>query len=92
VDPVRNPFAPGAGNPPPELAGRQAILDKAELGESPHRSGEVADKLGVKVQSVAPTRSSLIQKGMIYSPQHGDRAFTVPLFDDFLKRQIQRFP
>jgi DNA-binding MarR family transcriptional regulator len=64
----------------------------AELGEGPHRSGEVAEKLGVKVQSVAPTRSSLIQKGMIYSPQHGDTAFTVPLFDAFLKRQIPKFP
>ncbi len=64
----------------------------AELGEGPHRSGEVAEKLGVKVQSVAPTRSSLIKKGMIYSPQHGDTAFTVPLFDAFLKRQIPTFP
>jgi hypothetical protein len=63
----------------------------AELGEGPHRSGEVADRLGVKVQSVAPTRSSLIQKGMIYSPQHGDTAFTVPLFDQFLKRQMPVF-
>ena len=62
----------------------------AELGPGPHRSGEVADTLGVKVQSVAPTRSSLIRKGMIYSPQHGDTAFTVPLFDAFLKRQIPR--
>lgn len=60
----------------------------AELGPGPHRSGEVADQLLVKVQSVAPVRSSLIKKGMIYSPQHGDTAFTVPLFDDFLKRQI----
>jgi hypothetical protein len=64
----------------------------AELGPGPHRSGEVAEKLDVKVQSVAPTRSSLIQKGMIYSPQHGDTAFTVPLFDAFLKRQIPQFP
>ena len=31
MDPVRNPFAPGAGNPPPELAGRQTILDKAAV-------------------------------------------------------------
>lgn len=63
----------------------------AELGPGPHRSGEVADKLSVKVQSVAPVRSSLIKKGMIYSPQHGDTAFTVPLFDDFLKRQMPAF-
>lgn len=60
----------------------------AELGPGPHRSGEVADALSVKVQSVAPTRNSLIKKGMIYSPRHGDTAFTVPLFDAFLKRQM----
>lgn len=63
----------------------------AELGSGPHRSGEVADVLGVKVQSVAPTRSSLIKKGMVYSPQHGDTAFTVSLFDAFLKRQVPNF-
>lgn len=60
----------------------------AELGAGPHRSGDIADVLGVKVQSVAPTRNSLIRKGMIFSPAHGDTAFTVPLFDDFLKRQM----
>jgi hypothetical protein len=62
----------------------------AELGPGPHRSGDIADALQVKVQSVAPTRNSLIKKGMIYSPAHGDTAFTVPLFDQFLKRQIPR--
>lgn len=58
----------------------------AELGEGPHRSGDVAEQLGVKVQSVAPIRNSLIKKGMIYSPAHGDTAFTVPLFGGFMKR------
>jgi len=58
----------------------------AELGPGPHRSGDVAAVLGVRVESVAPRRSGLIAKGMIYSPAHGDTAFTVPLFDDFLRR------
>ena len=58
----------------------------AELGAGPHRSGDIAARLGVKVESVAPRRSGLIKKGMIYSPSHGDTAFTVPLFDDFLRR------
>lgn len=58
----------------------------AALGEGPHRSGDIAAKLRVKVESVAPRRSGLIQKGMIYSPAHGDTAFTVPLFDEFLRR------
>lgn len=60
----------------------------AELGPNPHRSGEVADLLGVEVRSVAPLRSNLIKKGMIYSPAHGDTAFTVPLFDQFMKRTM----
>jgi len=58
----------------------------AELGPGPHRSGDVADLLGKKVSTVAPTRNSLIAKGMVYSPAHGDTAFTVPLFDGFMKR------
>jgi hypothetical protein len=62
----------------------------AELGAGPHRSGDIAEVLNVKVQSVAPTRNSLIGKGMIYSPAHGDTAFTVPLFDQFLRRQMPK--
>ncbi len=58
----------------------------AELGSGPHRSGDIANKLNVKVESLAPRRSGLIAKGMIYSPAHGDTAFTVPLFDEFLLR------
>ena len=58
----------------------------AELGGGPHRSGEVARVLGKGVRSVAPTRAQLIEKGMIYSPAHGDTAFTVPLFDEYLRR------
>jgi hypothetical protein len=60
----------------------------AELGPGPHRSGDIATKLEVKVESIAPRRSALIQKGMIYSPAHGDTAFTVPLFDGFLRRAL----
>ena len=58
----------------------------AELGPGPHRSGDVADALGREVTSLGPTRSNLISKGMIYSPSHGDTAFTVPLFDEFMRR------
>lgn len=60
----------------------------AELGADPQRSGEIASMLGVKSESVAPIRSSLIKKGMIYSPAHGDTAFTVPLFDEFMIRTM----
>ncbi len=58
----------------------------AELGPESHRSGDVAELLGRAVNIVAPTRSSLIRKRMVYSPSHGDVAFTVPLFDGFMKR------
>ncbi|KPF68840.1 AAA family ATPase [Bosea sp. AAP35] len=58
----------------------------AELGPGPHRSGDIAEQLGRKVTAVAPLRNSLIAKGMIYAPSHGDTAFTVPLFDGFMKR------
>ena len=58
----------------------------AELGPGPHRSGGVAQALGRSVRAVAPTRANLIRKGMVYSPAHGDTAFTVPLFDEYLHR------
>lgn len=58
----------------------------AELGAGPHRSGDIADCYGAEVTSLAPVRSNLITKGMIWSPSHGDTAFTVPMFDEFMKR------
>lgn len=58
----------------------------AELGPGPHRSGDVAEKLDRKVTSLGPTRNQLIAKGMVWSPGHGDTAFTVPLFDEFMRR------
>jgi hypothetical protein len=69
-------------------AEKRYLRAMAELGEGPHRSGDIAAMLGVKVESVAPRRSGLIQKGMVYSPAHGDTAFTVPLFDQFLRRSL----
>ena len=65
---------------------RNYLRAMAELGPGPHRSGDVARMLSKKVTSVAPTRNALIAKGMIYIPAHGDTAFTVPLFDGFIKR------
>lgn len=60
----------------------------AELGPGPHRSGEIAQKLYIDVTAAGPLRNGLIKKGMIYSPQHGDTAFTVPMFDEFLRRTM----
>ena len=58
----------------------------AELGPGSHRSGDIADELGRRVTSLAPTRNQLINKGMVWSPSHGDTTFTVPKFDEFMRR------
>jgi hypothetical protein len=63
----------------------------AELGPNASRSGDIATTLGVKVNSIGPVRAKLIKKGMIYSPVYGDMAFTVPLFDEFMKRAMPHF-
>lgn len=60
----------------------------AELGNGSHLMGDVADILNVKITSLGPLRAKLIRKGMIYSPAHGEIAFTVPLFDEFMGRAI----
>lgn len=58
----------------------------ASLGVGPHRSGDIAAALGRSSQSLGPIRGSLISKGMIWSPTHGDTAFTVPMFDQYMCR------
>ena len=63
MDPRLNPYAPGAGTPPPELAGRDELIERAAVALDRIRT-----------------------KSMIYSPAHGDTAFTVPLFDSFMQR------
>ena len=67
-------------------AEKKYLRAMAELGPGPHRSGDIADCLDRKVTALGPTRNQLIAKGMIWSPNHGDTAFTVPLFDEFMKR------
>ena len=65
---------------------KRYIRAMAHLGAGPHRSGDIAKELGREVRSFGPTRSQLISKGMIWSPSHGDTAFTVPMFDEFMLR------
>jgi hypothetical protein len=67
-------------------AERRYLRAMAELGPGPHRSGDIAQTLSQKVISLAPLRDRLIRKGMIWAPSHGDTAFTVPLFHDYLAR------
>jgi hypothetical protein len=67
-------------------AEKRYLRAMAELGPGPHRSGDIALMLGKKISSLGPVRAGLITKGMIWSPSHGDTTFTVPLFDEFMKR------
>lgn len=76
MDHVQNPYSPGAGTPPPELAGRGPILESVRIA------------LGRAVTSLGPVRANLVSKGMIWSPAHGDTAFTVPRFAGFMRRII----
>ena len=62
----------------------------AGFGAGAHRSADIAEALGVNINSLGPGRAKLIQKGMIYSPTHGDLAFTVPLFDEFMLRAMPK--
>ena len=67
-------------------AERRYVRAMAELGAGPHRSRDVASVLGQRTSSVGSVRSRLIDKGMVWSPEAGLTAFTVPLFDEFMKR------
>ncbi|MBX9742279.1 MAG: ATP-binding protein [Chthoniobacterales bacterium] len=60
----------------------------AELGPGPHKSGDIAKMLKRDVTSLGPIKNQLVMKGMLWSPNHGDTAFTVPRFDDFMRRMI----
>lgn len=63
----------------------------AHLGPDSHRTADIAATLKMTVKGIGPVRSKLIKKGMIYSPAHGEMAFTVPLFDAFMIRAIPNF-
>lgn len=67
---------------------RRYLRAMAELGPGPHRTGDIAEVLGKQSSALGPTRASLIAKGMIWSPLHGDTAFSVPLFDAFMRRSM----
>ena len=67
-------------------AEKRYLRAMSELGPGPNRSGDIAEVLKRKVTSLGPVRSKLIEKGMVWSPSHGDTAFTVPLFDGFMQR------
>lgn len=67
---------------------RDYVLAMARLGKGPYRSGDVAQQMAESIQSLGPCRAGIIRKGIIYMPQHGDVEFTVPMFDEFLRRNF----
>ena len=70
----------------------RAMADLMEGGENACRSGDIAAQVGKQSNQVAPVRASLIKKGMVYSPAHGDTAYTVPLFAGYMKRMMPTAP
>jgi hypothetical protein len=68
---------------------KRYLRGMAELGAGPHPSGKIAAVLGKKVTALGNIREQLINDGLIYSPSHGETAFTVPLFDGFMKRMLR---
>ena len=71
---------------------REYVITMAKLGPGPYRSSDVALALNETHQSLGPRRSQIINKGMIYSPSHGDIAFTVPMFNEYLMRNYVKTP
>lgn len=69
---------------------KEYVIAMAKLGAGPYRSSDVAEILGEKLTTLGPRRAQIIAKGMIYSPAHGDIAFTVPMFEEYLKRHWTR--
>lgn len=60
----------------------------ADLGSGPVRSSEVAKRLGRKSSGLGPVRDRLLKKALVFSPRWGEVEFTVPMFDEFMKRWI----
>lgn len=71
---------------------REYVIAMAKLGAGPYRSSDIADALSETHQSLGPRRAQIISKGMIYSPSHGDIAFTVPMFNEYLMRNYVKTP
>ncbi len=69
-------------------AEREYLVAMASLGKGPYASADVAAKLGKSTRKVGSLRSRLIKKGLCYSLRYGEIDFTVPLFDDFVRRRL----
>lgn len=66
---------------------RRYLRALAATGEDEPRSGKVAELMGVTVGGASDVRDSAIRKGLVWAPEHGRIAFTVPGMADFIRRQ-----
>jgi len=57
-------------------------------GPGPYRSGDVSRALGRSTTQTASVRDDLIKRGLCFSPRYGEIGFTVPMFDDFVRRSL----
>jgi hypothetical protein len=68
---------------------REYLRAMSSDGDGPSSTGEIAQRLGKKPTSLGPARANLIAKGLVYAPEHGQIAFTVPGMADFIAREIE---
>jgi hypothetical protein len=69
------------------VAEKRYLRAMAQDGAGPSETSALADRLGKAKNSLGPSRANLLAKGLIYSPSHGQVAFTVPRMADFITRQ-----
>jgi len=66
---------------------RDYLAAMSSDGDGPSSTGELARRLGKRATSLGPVRANLIAKGLVYAPEHGRIAFTVPGMADFIVRE-----
>jgi hypothetical protein len=68
-------------------AERAYLTVMSKDGDGPSLTKDVADRLGRAITSLGPTRAGLIAKGLVFAPEHGRIAYTVPGMAEFIRRQ-----
>lgn len=72
---------------------RRYMRAMAELGAGPYKAGDIARTMGRRTTAVSPIRQSLLEKGLIYATEDfGYVDFTIPRFDEFMRRHVRHEP
>jgi hypothetical protein len=71
-------------------AERDYMAAMAADGDGPSESGAVAKRLNKSMSSLGPARANLIAKGLVWAPEHGQIAFSVPGMAAFIERELAR--